>query len=164
MANQAKWTNPDGLEVYFNALKADNTVPASVGHGSHGRKTIEAMIDAPLVGADVEIDGRGVVIPAGSRVVSATLYVSEAFTSAGAAVLNVGLYRLDGTAEDADGLDAAVASAALSIGTVLEMDGAMVGTVTSQTVRIAVDYTTAAYTAGFGRLQVVVEDPLVETA
>ena len=48
-------------------------------------------------------------IPAGARVLSATLKTHESFTATTAVSLNIGLYQPDGTVIDADGLFAAEA-------------------------------------------------------
>jgi hypothetical protein len=168
MAARAKWTNADGLDVYFGRRKAENEVPSSLGAPALGKKVIEFtfrgedVVDDPTT---LGVEQRGVIIPAGARIASATLYVSEAFASAGAAALDLGLFRLDtGAAFDDDGVDSAIASGGLSVGTVVTCDGAEIGKVQSVSVRIAPSYDAAAYTAGNARLQVTYEEPLVQTA
>ena len=100
-------------------------------------------------------------IPSGAVITRAYIVVDTAFTSGGSAALNVGLYQADGTAIDADGIDATVAVAALSADAVIECDGADVGTkVGANDAYIEVDYDTAAFTAGAAT--VVVEYFLVD--
>lgn len=71
-------------------------------------------------------------IPAGSYILSATLIVTEAFSGA-SGTLDLGLGTLDAdgaisyTNLDEDGIDAAIAVAALKQGTIIACDGALVG-------------------------------------
>ena len=71
------------------------------------------------------------VIPANASIVSATLYIDEAFTSAsGTTDLTVGLEQKDGTDIDVDGLVAAAEATQTAIGTagnVVNGAGALVG-------------------------------------
>ena len=65
-------------------------------------------------------------IVSGARIKSATLKVTEA--AAGGTSINIGTYKkADGTALDADGIDAGVLLAALVSGAYIDCDGAQVG-------------------------------------
>lgn len=66
-------------------------------------------------------------IPAGARIVAATLKVHVAFTATTAVNMNFGLYQPDGTVIDLDGIDAAVLLTALDAGDFVDCDGALVG-------------------------------------
>ena len=95
-------------------------------------------------------------IPAGSVIVGATLYMTAAATSGGAATLTIGTYNSAGTAIDADGIDATVAVTAIdAIADVVRCDGAQVtgvlGYLTADAYVGAI-YGTAAFTAGVGKL------------
>lgn len=67
-------------------------------------------------------------IPAGARVLSATLKTHEDFTATTAVSLNIGLYEPDGTEVDADGLFAVLALP--SAGDYADGAGALVGAAT----------------------------------
>lgn len=99
-------------------------------------------------------------MPAGSVLLRALLVVKDAFAGASAA-LNIGTYQADGTAIDADGIDAAIAVGSLGAGAAIACNGAEVGTTVTNTapsgseddgVYIAVDADTALFTAGSARL------------
>jgi len=66
-------------------------------------------------------------IPAGARVISATIKVHTTFTATTAVNVNFGLYEPDGTVIDLDGIDAAVTIASLVAGAYIDCDGALVG-------------------------------------
>lgn len=130
--------------------------------GGEGEEVLEVTFnydDLPTYGKDEAIYR----IPAGARVKSATLTVLTAF--AGGTSYNIGLHEDDGTAIDADGLDAGVLLAALTpAGTVIDCDGALVGGgagigAAGQVVVAA----TGTFTAGKARLRVVYE-PLFDRA
>lgn len=97
-------------------------------------------------------------IPAGSVIVGATLVMTTAATSGGAATLTIGTYNAAGTAIDADGIDAAVALTAIDAdGDVVRCDGAQAAGVlgyVSENAYIGAIYGTAAYTAGAAKLVV----------
>jgi hypothetical protein len=67
-------------------------------------------------------------IPAGARIVTATLKTITQFTATTATTLNIGLYQPDGTVIDLDGIDAALAFPAS--GAYTDCDGALVGAAT----------------------------------
>jgi hypothetical protein len=97
-------------------------------------------------------------IPANARIISSTLRVVTPF--AGGTSYDIGLYTSAGVAIDADGIDAAVATAAINaIGETVVCDGALVnntagiGTTAGQIVIAA----TGTFTAGEGYLTVIYE-------
>lgn len=159
MARNSLWANKDGLSVGFGT----RTVVTS---GSSRAKTHgltekiflvfrgEDLADA--VAATGDMMDHAPVIPNGATILSATLKVTEAFTSGGSAVLDLGLYDKDGSVVDDDGIDAAVAVAALTLGAEIACDGADVNTVVATTggVKLGASYDTAAFTAGEAVLEV----------
>lgn len=152
------WTNDDGLRVRFGTLDSQ-PAPGVVSTGG-----VEHEIRVELVGTDLGtavLDRdimHGAVIPSGAVISQATLYVTTAFTSGGAATLTIGTYKVsDNTALDADGIDAAVALTAIDAdGDWFECDGAQVATPSAITADcyIGAIYGTAAFTAGQATLVV----------
>lgn len=107
--------------------------------------------------AAANIDPMDPVIPANSVIINADLVVKTAADSAADnATLTIGLYNAAGTAIDADGIDAAVAQAAMDVaGDVVQCDGALVNgilTTGSAPAYVGMIYGTAAYTAGAATL------------
>ena len=79
--------------------------------------------DLPAGGADGDLE---VHIPAGAYLVGGKLQVVTAF--AGGTSYDIGLTQKDGTVIDADGLDAAVATAAINAANEwVDFDGALIG-------------------------------------
>jgi len=132
----------------------------TVKQGEEVLEVVYSYDDLPTYGDD-QANFR---IPANSRIKEATLRVITAF--AGGTSYNIGLYQSDGTVIDADGIDAAVATAAIdAVGETVACDGALVantagiGTAAGQVVIAA----TGTYTAGKAVLKVVYE-PLYDRA
>lgn len=161
MARDAVWSNKDGLVVGFGTrtpvYNGSYSVAADSAAGVsklYYRFRGEDLADAVSATGDSIVQAP--VIPNGSIIKSATLYVTEAFVGA-TAVLDIGVYNSAGTAVDDDGIDAAVAVTSIdAIGDTIACDGADVGTVvaTSGGVKIAASYDTAAFTAGEALLTV----------
>lgn len=150
MSNRnAKWTNKDGLYVGFGTRKTE--VNTSALHSPKGAlQTLTVKIHGPslkdaVAAADLE---NAAVIPADALLVSARLFVTTAFAGA-TATLDIGTYDAsDNTAEDDDGIDAAIAVGTLTDNAVVTCDGAEVGTVMPHAMKIGASYDTAAFTAG----------------
>lgn len=160
------WLNNDGLTVKFGKEEGD------AGKGGQYRT------DGPLRMAEVEINGtdigstatlvdRHTIIPNGARIEKVEVVAETAFTSGGAATLDVGLVDQDeSTAIDDDGLVAALALTSIDAsGDVVELvqgstgHGALVGTTLSNAGYITVHYGTAAYTAGRAVIRVYYYTP-----
>lgn len=161
------WFNPDGLRVYFaGELRAfDGGEYPSAG----SIRVIEWEVPATSIGATSTVFGAPfVIIPRNSVIDSVEVQSETALTSGGAATLNVGIVRMDGTTEyDFDGLVAALPLANLNVAgekNVLSAGqtnaGALVGVETAYPGYLSVDYDTAAYTAGkiLVRLRIYVKD------
>jgi len=92
------------------------------------------------------------LIPADAFIKSAHLHVITAF--AGGTSYNIGLYQADGTVIDADGIDAAVATAALTEDAWIVNDGALVGASIGAAAGKLVVAATGTFTAGKAELVV----------
>jgi len=156
MARDAVWDNKDGLVVGFGTRTPQYTGSYSVASdAANGISKLvyrfrgEDLTDAVAVTDDALLHAP--VIPNGSVIKGATLYVVEAFAGTNA-VLDIGVYNgATDAAVDDDGIDAAVAVTSIdAIGDTIACDGADVGTVVATTggVKIAASYDTAAFTAG----------------
>ena len=162
MSIQAKdsvWVNSDGLAVGFGTRAKTTTGGFRLSSNGATEKLFFRFVGTDLAASVAAADDQivyGPVIPNGATILSSTLKVSTAFTSGGSATLDIGLYDKDGAEVDANGLDAAVAVAALTLGAEIAGDGLDVNTVvaTSGGVKVGVSYNTAAFTAGEAVLEV----------
>lgn len=151
------YTNADGLYIL-----TDRDQGALGGEGVTARSMRQMLViditaaNTALTFGAANIDQLSPQIPAGSIIVNADLVVTTAFTSGGAAALNIGTYNAAGTAVAATGIDSAIALTAIdAIGEVVQCDGTLVsGTATVGTapVYIGWDADTALYTAGAAKL------------
>lgn len=116
------YTNADGLTVLTNGaagVAAENGLNAAFG-----KKTM--MVNIDLTKGDQALnEGQDAAIPAGSFITSATLVVKTA--AAGGTNVTIGLINAAGADIDADGIDAAVATAALAANKAVVCDGDLVG-------------------------------------
>ena len=116
------YTNADGLLVLTDGaagVPAENGVTAVAA-----KKNLLVNIDLTK-GAQNFNTGVDAGIPAGSYITGASLVVKTA--AAGGTSVTVGLVNAAGTAIDADGIDAAVATADLAANKAVACDGALVG-------------------------------------
>ena len=110
----------------------------------------QANAGIPVANADD--DAGTLVIPKNSIVTNAYLEVDVAFTSAGAATLEIGIETTAGGVVDANGLTT-LAKAVLTAKSWHVLAGAIVGaTVGTADVQLSIDDATATFTAGTGRL------------
>ena len=145
--------------THYGARDIEDVLPSKYA-GSQGKQVQSLTFsydDLPVQGEDQAI----LRIPANSRIIAATLRVHTAF--AGGTSYDIGLYQPDGTVIDADGIDAAVALAAIdAVGESVVCDGALVdntagiGTADGQVVVAA----TGTFTAGKATLEVEYEELL----
>lgn len=156
------WTNDDGLIVKFRAEEAT----AGKG-GAYNTFGPNHCVELKVTGTDIVTTAGTVLdqhtaIPANARIEKVEIAVGAAFTSAGAATLNVGLVEADLATEiDNDGLVAALALTAIDAdGDVVELvqgstgHGALVGTKLTEAGFITINWGTAAYTAGDALIRV----------
>jgi len=149
------YTNADGLRVLTNGGQGTVQDKGVAGDGFLVVDIADFTDIGSTFGAS-DIDANDAVIPAGSVILGATLVMTTAATSGGAATLTIGTYNSAGTAFDADGIDAAVALTVIdAAGDVVRCDGAqasgVLGYLTADA-HIGLIYGTAAYTAGAGKL------------
>ena len=145
--------------THYGTREIEDKLP-SVYASSQGSKTQVIAFkfdDLPTNGEDEAI----LRIPGNARIIKATLRVHVAF--AGGTSYNIGLSEPDGTVVDADGIDAAVATAAIdAVGETVLCDGALVdntagvGTADVQVTFVA----TGTFTAGEATLEVEYEELL----
>ncbi len=172
MARGNTWSNSDGLVVGFGTHTEDNDVAAVASSG--GRVVLTRLItgvDLSDTYSATDFLPQEVVIPRGSRIIRASFQVLVAFTSGGAATLDIGTFTkglATDVVDDADGIVADMTIAELtSIGEVHICDGALVGASGQTAVGatglgdcvIAPSYETAAFTAGSGILTVEYQVP-----
>lgn len=124
------WTNADGLVQYFGTRDVENKRTVVVSDNSL-YKTLSLTFTYDDLPSWTQDDTGQVAIPANSWIKEA--YIQTIVPIAGTTpTLTVGLEKDDGdgtkSAIDADGIDAAIAAAALSsAGEVVICDGALVG-------------------------------------
>lgn len=153
------YTNADGLRVITDAdqgvVKAQGTSP-SAQHQTLVMDVTFTSIGTTFGAANIDV--MNPVIPANSLITSATLVMTTAATSGGAATLDIGTYNAAGTAVSATGIDAAVALTAIdAIGETVRCDGTLTttaGWTGAADVYVGLKWNTAAYTAGVGKLYV----------
>lgn len=142
--------------THFGPRVVEDKLP-SVYEGSAGEEVLEVVFsydDLP----SASLDNANLSIPANAWIKDATLRVVTAF--AGGTSYNIGLSQPDGTVIDADGIDAAVATAAIdAVGETVVCDGALVGNTAG--IGTAAGVVTAAatgtFTAGKAILRVTYE-------
>ena len=146
------WDNKDGLLVRFGTERSE-VAPDGVAL-AHEHYFVLDVPDATLLAdADTAAEaGDRPFIPAGAVIKDAYFEVTTAFTSGGSAVLDLGTKQLAGTTIDDDGIDAAIAVAALTANSITVSDGALIGTKVTVDSYPTATYDTAAFTAGAGKL------------
>lgn len=149
------YNNTDGLRVLTGADQGA-AIDAGTTAVSEVKTLVVDIADATTLGTSAATPtANDPFIPAGSYITGANIIVTDAFTSAGSATLTVGTYEQDGTAIDADGIDAAVAKTALAANLAVACDGAQVGgtaAVGANDAYVKANYGTAAFTAGAAKL------------
>lgn len=148
------YVNADGLEV-LTAGEQGTAAKRGTSLSSQKKSLVMNITGTEVPSSVATPQDHDAFIPAGSYITGAHLIVSTAFTSGGSATLTVGSYTQAGAAVDADGIDAAVAVAALVADKAVACDGALVGgtaTVGGADVYIEAIYGTAAFTAGEAKL------------
>lgn len=160
--------NADGLRFRYGLdtqRAAMVGTPCTYGDIKQARAVIEFGRDNSLSGGLIGGEPNN-MIPAGSYILRATLIVTEAFTSGGAATLDLGLANADGTYTnlDEDGIDVALAMGTLLQGSVIACDGALVGAGTDRDILanayLSYDLDTAVLTAGKAHLIVEYVSPV----
>lgn len=149
------WVNNDGLRIKLGNSEAAVTRGGEIRTGGETR-VYEVRFGLTALGTTEAVQAYGVLIPSGFFIEQVEVVASVAATSGGAATLDVGLIRQDGTtAYDDDGLVAALGLAQINGAgekNILTQGGsttgALVGTALANTGLITASYNTAAFTAG----------------
>ena len=150
------YVNADGLNVLMHGDQAEVQDKGTVKSGIV-QTLVYDIADATTIGSSFgasNIDPNDPVIPAGAYIKNAYIITETTFTGS-SSTLTIGLYNAAGAAIDADGIDAAVALAALTADDVVVCDGALAGgvlTVGSADAYVGAIYGTAAYTAGAAKV------------
>ena len=165
MSVQELWTNNDGLQVRFGKERSGyGRVKAGLVRTSGNEN--ELVIDFTwdnMPGFDADADGDGTLdsfdenneyIPANAVIKEAVLYVTSDWTGTSTPAMTIGLYQQNGTVIDADGIDAAIAEAALDTNDVVVCDGALAShdSVGAADAFVRVYASTGTFTAGSARL------------
>lgn len=168
------YVNKDGLVQRYGSDSAQSPNVAEV-RNSGDRRWLEIDVDwrkLPAFSASTLTRASyGEVIPAGALIEDVEIKVDEAFTSGGAATLDVGF--IDADAETGDDIDAFIAAASITELTALGItyrgtspaDGSAINTRTSATKVVTFHVGTATYTAGRATVRVFysVQDKTADT-
>tara|TARA_R110000751_G_scaffold190563_1_gene296353 strand:- start:22 stop:537 length:516 start_codon:yes stop_codon:yes gene_type:complete len=164
MSANELYTNADGLEIKFGLERATPSIQGALSTMGDEAQAVFRINALDLPSADAPFAHPTVGIPSGAHIISATLYVTTAFTSGGSGTLTIGLWNDDGdgtyTVLDSDGIDATIAKTAIdAIGDHLACDGALVGSgaialagTAGRPLYLSAIYATAAFTAGVADL------------
>jgi len=155
------YVNADGLEV-LTAGEQGTAAKRGTSLSSQKKSLVMNITGTEVPSSVATPQDHDAFIPAGSYITGAHLLVSTAFTSGGSATLTVGTYTQAGAAVDADGIDAAIALAAIGADKAVACDGAAVGgtaTVGGADVYVEAIYGTAAFTAGEAKLVIEYIEP-----
>lgn len=147
----------NGVRNFYGPRDSEDKLPALIKTEGYTKQMVVDFNydDLPTYSAD----GAMVLeIPADSLIVSSKLHVKTA--AAGGTSYNIGLYESDSTVIDADGLDAAVATAALTEDAWIVNDGALVGATIGAAAGQVVVAATGTFTAGSYRLIIEYIQPL----
>lgn len=148
------WTNSDGLFIKFNADEAKEPLGGQVVTAG-SRQTLEFVVNASDFNAFANtIVADNVFIPSNAYIEAAEIYVETAFAGA-TGTLDVGFIRKDRTTEiDYDGIDAAVAVAALAAKALITCDGALIRSRLSNAGLVTVRNNTADFTVGKATIKI----------
>lgn len=143
-----------GRQTFFGSLPTKNKYGGKVATKGITKEARYTFAYDDLPGND---SGNAMVlaIPANSKIVSADMVVSTAWV--GGTNLTVGLEQQDGTAIDADGLHAAILTAALTASSLHVGAGALIGVSSGAADAVVVVTTTGTFTAGDAELVVKYE-------
>lgn len=155
------WTNADGLYIRFGNLEGTLTGVGEYGNYDPGSIHMVQLDLDGTTGGNLNTTTKqvyhSIIFPGANDqtfyLYKAEVYVETAFDSAGeAATLTIGFDNIDGTVFDADGVDVAIAEAALSAGALITCDGAMIETrpANTQPLNLTTTVGTEAFTSGKG--------------
>ena len=135
----------NGVRNWYGPRGSEDKLPALIKtEGNTKELSIDFNYDdLPTYSAD---GAMVLAIPADAFIVSARLHVKTA--AAGGTSYNLGLYESDSTVIDADGIDAAVATATLTEDAWVDCDGALVGATIGAAAGQIVVAATGTFTSG----------------
>ena len=140
-----------GRQTFFGPLGDKNKFGGKVA--DHGPvKTIRYSFDYDDLPDDDQNNVMVLAIPANSLIVASTLKVGTAW--AGGTSISVGLEQQDGTVIDADGLHAAILTAALTADAIDVGGGALIGATSGANIAVVAVTASGTYTAGTAVLEV----------
>ena len=124
------WINDDGLEQRYGNEQSAVALGGKDSTKGEFQELVFKITGTDVPTADAPIF-KHVGLPQGADIVSAVLYCDVAFTSSGAATLDIGLWSDDGdgtyTVNDDNGLIAALAKASITAGSQNVGAGALIG-------------------------------------
>lgn len=132
MSSNEFWTNDDGLNIRFGLEKGTASVEGKLSTLGDEEQVVVTIDWDNISNTDAPVATHPLVgIPTGAHIISATFYVTEAFTGT-SGTLDIGLWHDDGdgtfSVYDLDGIDAAIAVTAIdAIGDQVACDGVLVG-------------------------------------
>lgn len=138
-----------GRQTHFGPLDTDQKRGAVVA-GVGKTKQVEYVFSYDDLPADDDGNEMLIRIPAHSFIEAAYLKVGTAW--AGGTNINIGLAQTDGTVIDADGIDAAIATASLTANAIIDCDGALIGASVGANDAVLEVTDTGTYTAGTATL------------
>lgn len=151
----ASWTNSDGLTMYYGPEEVTASKTGEFMFRDKNRIT-----EAKIVGTELNAFGtitylnRNVSLDVGEIIERVELYVDTAFTSGGAATLDVGLYRTSGVAYDDNGFIEAQAVAGLTKGATIVGAGELINDTLLYKSILVCRVNVANFTAGAARLRI----------
>lgn len=148
----AEFTNADGLTRQYGTSEADVGLAGKVVEGQLSKYVL--VFDFGDLGSTTETIMSNQVLPDNINLKTAELYITTAFVGA-TGTLSIGLIQADdrSTAIDADGIDVTIAVTAIdAIGDTIACDGALIGTVITESGLVTMTNGTADFTAGAGVL------------
>ena len=141
----------NGRQTYFGVLPTKNKFGGKIATAGDIKEMRYTFSYDDLPSND-ENNEMVIAIPAGSKIVGADLKVGTAW--AGGTNLTTGLVQKDGTAIDADGLHAAILTAALTASSIHVGGGALIGASSGAADAVVKVTTTGTFTAGDATLVV----------
>lgn len=142
----------NGRQTFFGPSERTALKYGGVVSGTGAIKVAKWEFEYDDLPADDDGNAMLMEIPANSLIRSAVLKVGTAW--AGGTNVNLGLAQTDGTVIDADGIDAAIATAALTANAIIDCDGALVGASVGANDAVLEVTVSGTYTAGTAVLEV----------
>lgn len=140
-----------GVRKHYGPRDVEDKAPSRTSTAGEVKELVVEFNYDDLPSAS-ELDNLVLSIPAHSFILSSHTHVKTAFV--GGTSVSIGLQEADGTEIDNDGIDAAVATAALTANAWIVNDGALVGASIGAEAGQVVVTASGSYTAGSAKLVV----------